>query len=179
MKKLSAIFWGAVALLALTSTAASAQVAWVSGGYTVQGWRGDNWNDFQGFGADFGYRFHKTSRTAGAFYVDFSRNAISTDIDEETDTAVVGGFREFFLTDKRIQPFAHASIGNMHWVDVLPFDDRGNDLLLGGGFGAMYKITDAWGAKAQWDFWKPREDGVWSDPISRWYFAAVYSWGGK
>lgn len=184
MKRLSAVAFGAMALLVLTAAPAKAQVAWVSGGYTVQGW-GGNWNDAQGFGVDYGFRIHKTSKTAGALYVDFSQNRMSTDFDKETDTGIVGGFREFFFTDQRVQPFVHASAGSMHFNETMPFVGTGNDFIVGGGFGAQFKINNMWGVKAQWDFWKPREmneftgENEWSVPIYRWYFAAVYTWGAK
>ena len=173
------MLFGAMGLLVLTAAPAKAQNMWVSGGYTAQQWgTGGNWNDSQGYGLDFGYKIHKTSKTAGALYVDFSQNRFNKDIADETDTSIVGGFREIFFTDKRIQPFAHASIGSMHWAEMNP-DFSANDLILGGGAGVQVNITKMLAAKAQWDFWKPREDGDWSDPIYRWFFAVVYMWGGK
>jgi hypothetical protein len=179
VKKLAGLMVGALALLVVSAVPANAQNMWLSGGYTAQQWgSGGNWNDSQGFALDFGYKIHKTSKTAGALFVDFAQNRFDKDIDNETDTSIVGGFREIFFTDKKIQPFVHASIGNMHWVEN-DFDFSGNDLLLGAGVGVQFNFTDMLGAKVQWDFWKPREDGDWSDPIYRWYFAIVYMWGGK
>jgi outer membrane protein with beta-barrel domain len=170
---------GAIALLVLTAAPAKAQNMWVSGGYTAQQWgSGGNWNDAQGYGLDFGYKIHKTSKTAGAAFVDFSQNQWDKNIVDEKDTSIVGGFREIFFTNKMIQPFAHASIGDLHWMVNNP-DFSGNDLILGGGAGVQVNFHKNVGAKAQWDFWKPREDGEWSDPIYRWTFAVVYMWGGK
>lgn len=184
MKRLAGMLLGAMALLILTAAPARAQYptfnqnAWVSGGFTIQGW-GGNWDDAQGYALDYGWKIHKTSKTAGALFVDFSQNWISTDFDKETDTHISGGFREFFLTDMRIQPYAHASIGNMHWSQTEPGTFSGNDLTLGGGFGVQYKFNETWAVKAQYDFWKPHENDEWNGTIKRWTFGAVYTFGGQ
>jgi hypothetical protein len=147
---------------------------WVSGGFTVQDWN-SAWDGSKGFAIDGGGVIHKTSKTAGALYADFSINKFT---DEETDTSIVGGFRELFMVNKYFVPFVHGSAGNMHWSQTAPFTDSGNDFMVGGGGGVMVNFSKMFGAKVQYDFWKAKSGDSW-DNISRWLFAVTYMWGGK
>jgi hypothetical protein len=175
VKKLAGLIVGAIALLVVSATPARAQM-WVSGMFSVQEWN-SNWDGSKGFAADFGGVIHKTSKTAGALYADFGYNVFT---DEEKDTSIVGGFREFFMVHKYVSPYAHASVGNMHWAQTFPTTDSGNDLILGFGFGAQVNFTKSFGAKVQYDFWRVDTGGdpKWEN-IKRWTFGGTYMWGGK
>jgi hypothetical protein len=173
VKKLAGLIVGAIALLVVSATPARAQY-WVSGAFSVQDWNSD-WDGSKGFAVDFGGVIHKTAKTAGALYVDFSYNTF-TDI--ENDLGVVGGFREIFMVNQYFNPYVHASTGLMHWSEP-DFDFSGNDWTIGGGGGVMVNLTESFGVKVQYDFWKPLESGEWNGSISRWTFGATYMWGGS
>lgn len=175
MKKLAGMIVGAIALLVVSAAPARAQM-WVSGGFTVQDWgTGSDWNDSKGFAVDFGRVIHKTAKTAGALYGDFSFNMFS---DVENDTGIVGGFREFFTFNDHFVPYVHVSTGLMHWSEP-DFDSSGNDWTIGGGGGVNINLNSSWGVKVQYDYWKPRENDNWNDHIGRWTFGANYTWGGS
>lgn len=173
MKKLAGLIVGAMALLVVSAAPARAQV-WASAAFTLQEWNSDP-ADSMGFALDFGGVIHKTSKTAGALYVDFSYNSFQ-DFDEN-DLGFVGGFREFFMVHKRVMPYVHVSTGLMRW-SVPDFDISSNDWTIGFGAGVQFPITDMFGVKVQYDWWKPWEDGDWNGHIGRWSFGGTYTWGG-
>lgn len=176
MKKIAALIVGTAAALIFSASPASAQPNAISAGFSCQKWNSD-FCQSKGFAVDFRHDIHTAPSTATSIVVDFGWNRFT---DEETDTSFVAGVRETFMRENRVSFFAQGTAGIMHWKESFPFDESGNDFLVGGGGGVIVNLTDMLGVVGQLDFWgaHDRDADDW-DPVTRLTIKVVWKFGSK
>ena len=176
VKQIVVRFLMGAALLALTAVPAAAQIE-VGVGWARQCWNGCAAN---GLAIDFSAPIRSTDSTALSIVGDLGWTRFRSGGEtEETDTTIVGGVRYKFLRNRRVNVFVQGTAGLVHWKEAEIFGGfSGNQLLVGGGGGVQFVLTDMIDAKVQLDWWGTKDPDFedW-DLINRIFVAVVFKLG--